>query len=263
MEIKLASKRKLGFVDGSVTKSTTDETEAAQWETCNNMVISWIHNNISDAVKMSILLINYASEVWKQLERRFILTNGSRKYKFIKDLFSLKQNEFSIAIYYTAMSSMTVLPRVTVVSEEITALLKAIDIMKEESHLFQFLNGLNEVSGAQRSQLLMMSPLPAVEGACASLQQEDSQRDALLLSGGSENEMAVMYSKGPHEKSSVNVCIACGVKWHSSAKCWTVHGYPRWHYKHNRAGSKNNANGGKWSGEKIKISKCGSSNWRG
>ncbi|XP_074328089.1 uncharacterized protein LOC141666002 [Apium graveolens] len=90
MEIQLMCKRKLGFVDGSVVKSTTEATDAAQWETCNNMVISWLHNNISDSVKRSILFINLASEVWKQLERRFMLTNGSRKYKLSKDLFSLR-----------------------------------------------------------------------------------------------------------------------------------------------------------------------------
>ncbi|XP_074356330.1 uncharacterized protein LOC141696037 [Apium graveolens] len=65
MEIQLASKRKLGFVDGTVKKCTIDETDAAQWETCNNMVISWLHNNIVDAVKRSILFINLASQVWK------------------------------------------------------------------------------------------------------------------------------------------------------------------------------------------------------
>ncbi|XP_074323959.1 uncharacterized protein LOC141660878 [Apium graveolens] len=134
MEIHLAFKRKLGFVDGSVKKSTTDEKYAAQWETCNNMVISWLHNNITDTIKRSILFINLASEVEKQLEKRFMLTNGSRKYKLSKDLFSLKQKELSIDDYYTTMSglweeieSMTVLPPVTTVNAKITSLLKAIE----------------------------------------------------------------------------------------------------------------------------------------
>lgn len=68
MEIQLMSKRKLGFVDGSVVKSANDVTDAAQWETCNNMVISWLHNNISDSIKRSILFINLAGEVWNQLK---------------------------------------------------------------------------------------------------------------------------------------------------------------------------------------------------
>lgn len=71
MEIQLSSKRKLGFVNGTEVRSTTDQTEAVQWDTCNSMVTSWIHNNVSDTIKQSILFITSASEVWKQLEKRF------------------------------------------------------------------------------------------------------------------------------------------------------------------------------------------------
>ena len=39
-EIQLASKRKLKFVHGTILCSTTDETDATQWDTCNNLVIS-------------------------------------------------------------------------------------------------------------------------------------------------------------------------------------------------------------------------------
>lgn len=265
MEIQLMSKRKLGFVDGSVVKSTTDVTDATQWETCNNMVISWLHNNISDSVKRSILFINLASEVWKQLERRFMLTNGSRKYKLSKDLFSLRQNELSVADYYTAMStlweeidSMTVLPRVAVNSVEVTALLSAIESMRDESRLFLFLNGLNEVYGAQRSQLLMLSPLPTVEVACAALQQEESQRDALNLSIVPDTEMSAMYSNTKSIPEKTFVCTACGMKGHSSSRCWTVVGYPKWHYKHNKSGLKGGAsNSGtgssQWNNGKVKM----------
>lgn len=69
---------------------------------------------------------------------------------------------------------MNVLPTVSTVTPEVTKLLKAIENLKEEAKLFQFQNWLNDVYGAQRGPLLMMRPLPSVEVACATLQQEES-----------------------------------------------------------------------------------------
>lgn len=105
-EIQLSAKRKLGLVNGTMTRSTTDDVEATQWDTCNNLVISWIHNNISDAIKTSVLFINTACDIWKQLEKRFLLTNGSRKYKLSRDLFNLRQNGMKISDYFTSLSSL-------------------------------------------------------------------------------------------------------------------------------------------------------------
>lgn len=94
------------------------------------MVISWLHNNISENVKTSVLFINSASEIWKQLETRFSLTNGSRKYKLTKDLYALKQNSLSINDYFTALSgiwkeidSMSSLPVIKTVTPEIAEFL--------------------------------------------------------------------------------------------------------------------------------------------
>lgn len=42
-----------------------------QWDMCNSMVTCWIHNNVSVTIKKSVLFITSASEVWKQLEKRF------------------------------------------------------------------------------------------------------------------------------------------------------------------------------------------------
>ncbi|XP_074363001.1 uncharacterized protein LOC141703370 [Apium graveolens] len=97
LEIQLSSKRKLGFVHGNVTRSPDDATNAIQWDTCNNLVISWIHNNVSDSIHKSILYVESASEIWKQLEKRFSFTNGSQ------------------------IDSLTVLPTLTVITPEITA----------------------------------------------------------------------------------------------------------------------------------------------
>lgn len=71
MEIQLSSKRKLGFVNGTEVRNTTDLTEAAQWDTCNSMVTSWIHNNIFESIKKSVLFITTASEVGSNLRNVF------------------------------------------------------------------------------------------------------------------------------------------------------------------------------------------------
>ena len=92
MEIQLSSKRKLGFVLGTEIRSVTDATDAIQWDTCNTMVISWLHNCISESIKQSILFVNSASEIWKLLNTRFNVINGSRKYKLARDLFHTQQN---------------------------------------------------------------------------------------------------------------------------------------------------------------------------
>ncbi|XP_074363126.1 uncharacterized protein LOC141703534 [Apium graveolens] len=190
-EIQLSAKRKYGFLDGSVIRSATDAVEASQWDTCNNMIISWIHNNVSDSIKSSVLFINNASDIWKQLEKRFSLTNGSRKYKLNKDLFNSKQNGVK--------------------------LLSAIEAMKQESKLFQFLNGLDEAYGAQRSQLLMMAPLPTVEVACAAVLQEKSQKEVLSHVGIGDNDVIAMYSRGSKDK--VPICSSFGRKGHPTDKC--------------------------------------------
>lgn len=62
-EIQLSAKRKLGFVHETVERSTTDEDLKQQWDTCNDLVISWLHNNVCDSIKKSILFITSAHEI--------------------------------------------------------------------------------------------------------------------------------------------------------------------------------------------------------
>ncbi|XP_074336517.1 uncharacterized protein LOC141673672 [Apium graveolens] len=259
-EIQLSAKRKYGFFDGSVIRSATDAVEASQWDTCNNMVISWIHNNVSDNIKSSVLFINNASDIWKQLEKRFSLTNGSRKYKLNRDLFNSKQNGMKVSEYFTSLSSlweeidsMNVLPTVTAMTPEINKLFSAVEVMKQVSKLFQFLNGLDEAYGAQRSQLLMMAPLPTVEVACAAVLQEESQKEVLSHVGIGDNDMIAMYSRGSKDK--VPICSSCGRKGYPTDKCWEVTGnYPKWHSKH-KLNLNQRSNVGKWSGNKGESSR--------
>lgn len=158
LEIGLSTKRKLGFVKGSVKRPDEDQPKAELWDTVNNMVISWILSSVCDSIQKSILFIDSTNEIWTHLERRFCLSNGSRKYKINREIYELKQCGISVSEYYSKMKCLWVeldamddLPRVTVLSDEMTEFLKKLSGQREENKLFKFLNGLDDVYNAQRS----------------------------------------------------------------------------------------------------------------
>uniref|UniRef100_A0A803N939 Retrovirus-related Pol polyprotein from transposon TNT 1-94-like beta-barrel domain-containing protein n=1 Tax=Chenopodium quinoa TaxID=63459 RepID=A0A803N939_CHEQI len=213
MEIALTSKKKIGFVLGTVIRSTyaADAMKADQWDTCNSMVISWIHACLSDTIKKYVLYVNTARETWVQLEKRS-MANGSRKYKLNKDLYQLKQNSNTINEYYTAISSLW---------EELDSM-NALPVISEMSA--EFLNGLDDHYAAMRSQMLMLTPLPTVESACSMLQQEESQREVLISKV--DTDISAMYSRQIPAKPTVT-CSHCGGKGHNQSKCWYLHGFPK------------------------------------
>ncbi|PWA63236.1 hypothetical protein CTI12_AA356310 [Artemisia annua] len=234
IEIALSTKRKLGFIRGTVPRSTDDVNLQEQWDTCNNLVISWLMNNVSESIAKSIMFIGTAYAIWIQLETRFALSNGSHKYKLNRETYDTVQSGRPVSEYFTSMKciweeldSMNELPRIVNITPEIVVFLNALNTQKEEQRLFQFLNRLDDHFSHQRSQLLLNSPLPSVETACALLQQEESQR-GVFGSGQLGVQSTALYSKGENKDK----CTICGFKWHPPDKCWEKVGYPTWHYKY-------------------------------
>lgn len=90
MEIALASKRKLGFITGVIKRDKKDAVKQDAWDTCNNMIISWILGFVNESIKKSMMFVSDSRQIWNQLEKRFSLTNGTRKYKLCKDIYETK-----------------------------------------------------------------------------------------------------------------------------------------------------------------------------
>ncbi|KAL2936914.1 Retrovirus-related Pol polyprotein from transposon RE1 [Bienertia sinuspersici] len=129
------------------------------------------------------------------------------------------------------LESLTLLPAITDVNAEVANYLRVVNQQQEEQMLFEFLNGLDEVYGQQRSQILLMSPLP----------HEENQREIFKPSSEEAGGMA-MYSKKSdmsctncgkigHTVERCWACKACGKPRYSYEKCWTVVGYPSGHDK--------------------------------
>lgn len=181
-----------------------------------------------------------ARVIWSNLEQIFSVTNESRKYKLNKELYENRQNNMPINDYYTLMKSlweevdcMNILPVITNPNAKVKKLLKAIDLHKEESKLFQFLNGVDDIYNPHWSQLLMMIPLQNVESACSVLRQEEAQRELLKT----DDSLSAMYGKSNLPRNQIDrviTCSACGIMGHNGERCWTVVGYPKWHPKNTR-----------------------------
>ncbi|XP_057252290.1 uncharacterized protein LOC109135599 isoform X2 [Beta vulgaris subsp. vulgaris] len=199
------------------------------------MVISWLLGNMSEQIKRCVMFVTNCGQIWRELEQRYSVTNGSRKYKISKEIYETKQNGTLVSEYYTDMKTLWEelensmnFPPITETTPEVTTFVEALNKEQEEQKLFQFLNGLDESYGTVRSNLLMLTPLPSVDSACCTLSQEESQRD-LHKPLKEESDMIPMFST-----SNENTCTTCGKIGHTVDKCWTIVGYPPRHPKHQR-----------------------------
>nr|GMC68272.1 putative expansin-B2 [Ipomoea batatas] len=67
----LRSKNKMSFVSGRVAVPSVLDPKYYYWERCNTMVLSWIMMALSPTIARSVLWINTAEGVWKDLKKRF------------------------------------------------------------------------------------------------------------------------------------------------------------------------------------------------
>ncbi|CAO2830439.1 unnamed protein product [Amaranthus hypochondriacus] len=73
--VALSSRRKFGFLDGTITDVVPPATKD-DWVTIHCMLVSWLMNTIDPEVKS--LLSNYdnAKLLWDDLNERFCVVNG-------------------------------------------------------------------------------------------------------------------------------------------------------------------------------------------
>ncbi|XP_057249355.1 uncharacterized protein LOC125495659 [Beta vulgaris subsp. vulgaris] len=186
------------------------------------MVISWILGSVSELIKQSVMFVQDSAEIWRQLEQRYYVANSARKYQLSKAMYETKQQGRMIDEYYTELKcvweepeALRDLPALTALNAEVMRFVDAVRKDEEEQKLFQFLNGMDEVYTPQRSQLLMLTPLPSVDMAYRMLQQEETQKQILkpteeievfdMLGKKDQGKFGDKWQKGK-QKISANAC---------------------------------------------------------
>ncbi|XP_062028519.1 uncharacterized protein LOC133744425 [Rosa rugosa] len=134
--------------------SETNPDDYAAWSRCNDMVHSWIVNSITPDIFDSVIYYTTAREVWEDLREHFSQSNAPRIFQIQREIAYLKQEQLSVAAYYTKLKDLW---------DELASYTDSIctcGVQQDRQKLMQFLMGLNESYSADRGQILMMNPLP-------------------------------------------------------------------------------------------------------
>ena len=103
VSIALSGKNKMGFVDGSVKKSTSNAMYAKAWDRVNDVVLGWLLEKIFK----SVLWFKTTKEVWDNLEERFGSTSSAQLFSVEEQLSKAYQtNDMTIKDFFTKLKGL-------------------------------------------------------------------------------------------------------------------------------------------------------------
>ncbi|XP_076889366.1 uncharacterized protein LOC143540101 [Bidens hawaiensis] len=106
MNLALQVKNKIGFIDGTCAKSTTDEILGKQWNRCNSVVLTWLLNSASEELYLGQVYSRLASEVWSDLKETYDKVDGSVVFNLYQKINMFTQNNQSVSEYYHKLNIM-------------------------------------------------------------------------------------------------------------------------------------------------------------
>jgi hypothetical protein len=106
MQHVLATKNKFRFVDGSIPIPREDDLNFIASERCNNLVHSWLINSMKPQVAESVVYIENAMDVWKDLKERYLQGDRVRVATLYQEISNFKQGNARVYDYFTEMRAM-------------------------------------------------------------------------------------------------------------------------------------------------------------
>lgn len=159
----LTAKNKDAFVDGSTPKPDTLDPTYNYWIRCNHIVVSWLRNSVNPEIRSSLLYLESAAQIWKDLHRRFSQGNAAaRIYQLKQQLTGLKQGSMDINSYHTKFRvCWDELQDFQPTRECKCGIAKSWSDYQQQECVMQFLMGLNGSYSKLRSEVISrLDPVP-------------------------------------------------------------------------------------------------------
>ena len=223
------------------------------WERCNDLVCSWLLNNLDDSIAQSVLYFKIAKDIWDDLEDRFGSTSMTQAFTLEQQLSELTQGSKSVSDYFTAIRSLwdalnDVDPNPYCICNKCTCNVnQRLHQKQQDRRLLQFMMKLHEKFASIRGNILMQHPPPTLSNAFRTFAQEErhqalsqitSQTETLAFVADSTTQKRPVNSKpNPGSANSNNkkgnyFYTHCKISGHSVERCFKIHGYtPNFKFK--------------------------------
>ncbi|XP_058773496.1 uncharacterized protein LOC131647643 [Vicia villosa] len=255
MRVALISKNKLRFIDGTFVQPAQGHLLHDPWLRCNNMVLSWLQRSISENIAQSILWIDQAHAVWKNLETRFAQGDIFKVSDLQDDLSNLHQGTLDVSTYFTKLTSIWEQIDSLRPTRDCTCAIPctcgaATDLRKykDQDRVLKFLKGLTDSFATVRSQIFLLEPIPSLEKTFSMVLGQERRSHVPLSDSTDISSMAMAFhpttafggasSRGRGRTSPgrcnfpPRTCTHCGRHNHTVDTCFMKHGYPPgYHYK--------------------------------
>ncbi|XP_021755434.1 uncharacterized protein LOC110720688 [Chenopodium quinoa] len=255
--LSLKSRRKFGFVDGTISKSA-DKNKLLDWETVNFMLVSWILRAIDFKLAASIPYFEEAMKLWDYLEQWFCVASGPRLQKLRASITGCKQlKNMSAEDYYTTLMGyfddlLRLKPPHGCECGHCTCNVAAkYELDREEDKLHQFLIGIDDDKYVVvRTNLLSQQPPTTLDRAYQAFFQEERSRGITQGHAQLEKVEAHVFALSSDRRPSQSTTRVGGYIdksklyfshfkrfGHDNSGCFILHGYPPgWLEKYGKKG---------------------------
>jgi len=105
-KMALNSKNKIGFITSSIPVPTTKRALYPPWERCNNLIILWLLNSLSQSIAQSVIYFDHATDIWNDLQERFSQGDLLRIAELQEEIYALKQSSQNVTDYFTNLKTV-------------------------------------------------------------------------------------------------------------------------------------------------------------
>ncbi|XP_010436367.1 PREDICTED: uncharacterized protein LOC104720097 [Camelina sativa] len=234
MTNSLHTKRKLGFINGTLLRSTTDPDEAERWDMVNSMIIGWIYSSIEPYLRSSISVVSDASVMWAALKGRFSTSDDTRVRQLRAELAACRQDGRTVEeyfgklkVYWDDPSDFEAAFTCCCGNDRCSSMIKHRKI-QDKTFNHQFLTSLdNNRFGTARSNLLSRLCDLTLESVYSQIKQEETHLNTTRRTKDKSSVIGFSATSATITKPNTSMtCTHCGRTGHEKQQCFKVVGYP-------------------------------------
>ena len=105
-KMALISKNKIGFITGTIPVPDTQSPLYQPWKHCNNLIISWLLNSVSQSITQSVIYFDSATDIWNDLWERFSQGDLLCIAELQEEIYAVKQGPQNVTDYFTNLKTL-------------------------------------------------------------------------------------------------------------------------------------------------------------